>query len=120
MARGFFIAFKLCLIFSPIFAPEMKFSHTLFFILIETAFLILALPDLAEAQCAMCKAVAESNQNAKGEQHFGANLNSAILYLMAVPYLVLTFLAFLFFKKEIMTKVTSLRARFLEVKQSAN
>lgn len=66
---------------------------------------MMALPEAADAQCAMCKAVAESNQNAKGEQHFGANLNNAILYLMAVPYVVLTFLAFLFFKKEIMAKV---------------
>ncbi len=98
----------------------MKFFHKLFFTLLAAAFLILALPDFADAQCAMCKAVAESNQNAKGEQHFGANLNSAILYLMAVPYLVLMFLAFLFFKKEIMAKVASLRARFLGVKQSVN
>ena len=88
--------------------------------MLAAAFLILALPDFADAQCAMCKAVAESNQNAKGEQHFGANLNSAILYLMAVPYLVLTFLAFLFFKKEIMAKVATLRTRFLGVKQSAS
>ena len=98
----------------------MKFFHKLFFTLLAAAFLILALPDFADAQCAMCKAVAESNQNAKGEQHFGANLNSAILYLMAVPYLVLTFLAFLFFKKEIMAKVASLRTRFVRVKQSVN
>ncbi len=98
----------------------MKFYHKLSFTLLAAAFLILALPDFADAQCAMCKAVAESNQNAKGEQHFGANLNSAILYLMAVPYLVLTFLAFLFFKKEIMAKVGTLRARFLGVKQSVN
>lgn len=98
----------------------MKFTHKLFFTLIIAAFIILALPETADAQCAMCKAVAESNQNAKGEQHFGANLNSAILYLMAVPYLVLMFLAFLFFKKEIMAKVATLRARFLGVKQSVN
>ena len=96
----------------------MKFSHKLFFTLIIAVVLILALPDFADAQCAMCKASAESNQNAKGEQHFGANLNSAILYLMAVPYLVLTFLAFLFFKKSIMAKVTSLRTRFFRVKQT--
>ena len=83
----------------------MKFSCKLLFTIIIAAFIIMALPEAADAQCAMCKAVAESNQTAKGEQHFGANLNTAILYLMAVPYLVLTFLAFLFFKKEIMAKV---------------
>lgn len=88
-----------------IFATEMKLKHQLLLAGIVVALLIAALPETVDAQCAMCKAVAESNQNAKGEQHFGANLNNAILYLMAVPYLVLTFLAFLFFKKEIMAKV---------------
>ncbi len=96
----------------------MKLKHKLLFAGIIAAILIMALPEFADAQCAMCKASAESNQNAKGEQHFGANLNSAILYLMAVPYIVLTFLAFLFFKKEILAKVTSLRTRFFRVKQS--
>ncbi len=98
----------------------MKFKHKVFFKVLIAAFIILALPDFADAQCAMCKATAESNQNAKGEQHFGANLNAAILYLMAVPYIVLTFLAFLFFKKEILAKVALLRARFFGVKQSVN
>ena len=120
MARGFFILSKFCVKISSIFAPEMKFSYKLLFTLIIAAFIIMALPKTVDAQCAMCKAVAESNQNAKGEQHFGANLNSAILYLMAVPYLVLMFLAFLFFKKEIMAKVATLRARFLGVKQSVS
>jgi hypothetical protein len=94
----------------------MKFSYKLLFTLIIAGFIIMALPETADAQCAMCKAVAESNQNAKGEQHFGANLNNAILYLMAVPYVVLTFLAFLFFKKEIMAKVATFKIRFAKVK----
>jgi len=75
------------------------------FVIIIVLALLIILPELSYAQCAMCKAVAESNQEAKGEQHFGTNLNSAILYLMAVPYLVLVFLAFLFFKKSIMAKL---------------
>lgn len=98
----------------------MKFSNKLLLTLLAAAFLILALPDFADAQCAMCKAAAESNRQAKGEQHFGANLNTAILYLMAVPYVILTFLAFLFFKKEILAKVSLLRSRFFGVKQSVN
>jgi len=98
----------------------MKFKHKLFLTAFIAAFIILALPEFADAQCAMCKAVAESNQNAKGEQHFGTNLNSAILYLMAVPYFVLTFLAFLFFKKEIMAKFAVLKNRFSGVRQSVN
>ncbi len=38
----------------------------------------------ADAQCAMCKAVVESNQKNGGG--IGAGLNSGILYLMAIPY----------------------------------
>ncbi len=84
---------------SLIFAPEMKLSYKILFALFVAVLVSMALPEFADAQCAMCKAAAESNQQAKGEQHFGANLNTGILYLMAVPYMVLAFLAFLFFKK---------------------
>ena len=41
----------------------------------------------ASAQCAMCKAVLESNQKDGGG--IGAGLNTGILYLMAVPYIFL-------------------------------
>jgi hypothetical protein len=41
----------------------------------------------ADAQCAMCKAVAESNNSAGGS--IGAGLNKGILYLMAIPYLAM-------------------------------
>lgn len=90
----------------------MSNKHKLIFTLVIAVLLVMVLPEFADAQCAMCKATAESNQNAKGEQHFGANLNSAILYLMAVPYFILTFLAFLFFKKEILAKVAAIKSRF--------
>lgn len=57
------------------------------------------LPEALFAQgCSMCKAVAESGTEAfGGEQAIGAGLNSGILYLMAVPYLLL----FLLFRKRI-------------------
>ena len=53
----------------------------------------------ATAQCAMCKAVAENAQ----EDGYGlANgLNSGILYLMGIPYLLLGTLFFVFFRKQI-------------------
>jgi hypothetical protein len=51
----------------------------------------------ADAQCVMCKAVAEDAADAGG---VGRGLNIAILYLMAVPYLILTTLYFLFFRKK--------------------
>jgi len=39
------------------------------------------------AQCAMCKATAESGQAAGSTE--AAGLNSGILYLMAFPYLIM-------------------------------
>lgn len=65
--------------------------------------LLLALcfaPEALLAQgCSMCKAVVENETEAfGGNQAIGAGLNSGILYLMAVPYLLL----FLLFRKRIM------------------
>lgn len=51
----------------------------------------------ADAQCVMCKAVAEDAADAGG---VGRGLNIAILYLMAVPYMILTALYFAFFRKK--------------------
>ena len=48
----------------------------------------------ASAQCAMCKAVAETDNGGQA-----AGLNNAILYLMAVPYLFLM-IVLIFFRKK--------------------
>lgn len=63
-----------------------------------------ALPADALAQgCAMCKAVVQSGDASGrvfgGEQAIGRGLNSGILYLMAVPYLLL----FLLLRKKIVS-----------------
>jgi len=50
----------------------------------------------AQAQCVMCKAVAEESADAGGS---GRGLNTAILYLMAVPYVLLGILGGVFFWK---------------------
>ncbi|MEY5044353.1 MAG: hypothetical protein RJA19_1580 [Bacteroidota bacterium] len=50
----------------------------------------------AHAQCVMCKAVAEESAGAGGS---GRGLNTAILYLMAVPYILLGILGGVFFWK---------------------
>ncbi len=50
-------------------------------------FSIALLPIFASAQCAMCKAVAETSQNAGSTASDG--LNTGILYLMAFPYLLI-------------------------------
>ncbi|MEM9050946.1 MAG: hypothetical protein AAGC47_02735 [Bacteroidota bacterium] len=66
-----------------------------------TLILVLALvfSSQVDAQCAMCKAVAENAQ----EDGYGlANgLNRGILYLMGIPYILLGTLFFVFFRKQI-------------------
>lgn len=49
--------------------------------------LLLFLPFAGEAQCAMCKAVAESSTGAGSSAATG--LNGGILYLMVFPYLIM-------------------------------
>ena len=44
-----------------------------------------------DAQCAMCRKVAEDGAK-NPEGNISRNVNSAILYLMAVPYLALGFI----------------------------
>jgi len=54
-------------------------------------FFFILLPSLkGYSQCAMCKAVVESNLES-GKNSIGAGLNDGILYLMAVPYLAILF-----------------------------
>lgn len=80
-----------------IYAPMRTLA--LLLLLVVVAFMY---PDVAQAQgCAMCKAVVESGESGGGifggEQAIGRGLNSGILYLMAVPYVLL----FLLFRKKI-------------------
>lgn len=49
-----------------------------------------------EAQCVMCKAVAEDSA---AEGAVGRGINQGILYIMAVPYILLGIIGFLVFKK---------------------
>ena len=63
--------------------------------------------NIANAQCAMCKAVVETNMDGQTNK-VGMGLNSGILYLMALPYLILGSMFFFFFKKQIMEKVKSI------------
>ncbi len=55
----------------------------IYFILV----IIMLVPFGADAQCAMCKAVAESGQ--AGGSSIAAGLNTGIVYLMFFPYLLL-------------------------------
>ena len=70
-------------------------NRKLFFALLIVAAALLFFSVDAEAQCAMCKKVAEG-KNASGGS-VGKGLNPAILYLMSVPYFALVFI----FRKQI-------------------
>ena len=59
--------------------------------------LFLFLIQMANAQCAMCKAVVESG----GDVDAAEGLNSGILYLMAFPYLLVGALFFFIIRSKI-------------------
>ena len=50
----------------------------------------------ATGQCVMCKAVAEDSAE---DGSLGRGLNSGILYLMAIPYVIMAFFAWFVFRK---------------------
>lgn len=52
--------------------------------------------DVAWGQCVMCKAVAEDSAE---DGSLGRGLNAGILYLMAIPYVILGFFAWMVFRK---------------------
>nr|WP_313809987.1 hypothetical protein [Allomuricauda sp.] len=53
------------------------------------------LPQLSEAQCAMCRAVVESEANGNTAE----GINNGIVYLMAIPYILVAVLFYFVFKK---------------------
>ncbi len=68
-------------------------KRILFFLVL---FIFIGFSQDAQAQCAMCKAVAESGIEGGGS--VGTGLNQGILYLMAVPYILLGSLGFAWYK----------------------
>ena len=57
------------------------------------------------SQCAMCKAVVEANLESGGS--IGAGLNNGILYLMAMPYLSVIIIGFLWYRLNKKDKINS-------------
>jgi hypothetical protein len=79
------------------------------------SFLILALFIFAGnmetfAQCSMCKTTAESDLNSGGS--IATGLNTGILYLMAIPYLVLMTGGYFFFRKQVDAKIKVLKNKY--------
>ena len=56
--------------------------------------ILFIVPEIAEAQCAMCRAVLESGE----DQEVAEGINKGIIYLMAVPYLVVATIGYFVFK----------------------
>ncbi|HBU77280.1 MAG TPA: hypothetical protein DEF18_04195 [Muricauda sp.] len=66
----------------------------------KTRFLIILLilfmvPTMSEAQCAMCRAVVESESDGKTAEA----INNGIVYLMAVPYVLVAGLFYFIYRK---------------------
>jgi len=79
-------------------------------LLLATALVLLVLlpADLWAQGCSMCKAVAQTKPGGSvygGNQSIGAGLNKGILFMIAVPYILL----FLFFRKRISSFVKEFR-----------
>ncbi|THV58905.1 hypothetical protein EZV76_11615 [Flagellimonas alvinocaridis] len=66
--------------------------RTKFFLLL---ILLMMAPTLAEAQCAMCRAVVESEVDGKTAE----GINNGIVYLMAFPYLLVAGLGYFVYRK---------------------
>lgn len=64
------------------------------FVLVLTLFLFLT-PELAEAQCAMCRAVLESEESGNAAK----GINNGIVYLMAIPYVLVAGLFYFIYRK---------------------
>ncbi|MFB6258859.1 MAG: hypothetical protein ABEH38_09205 [Flavobacteriales bacterium] len=54
-----------------------------------------------DAQCVMCKAVAEKGKD--DGQEMAKGLNAGILYLMGIPYALILSLILVFFRKRILS-----------------
>lgn len=68
-----------------------KFS---FFNGIRFVIAFLLLPIIANAQCAMCRASLESS----GDTAQGQAVNDGIIYLMAIPYILVACLAYVVYR----------------------
>ncbi|KAA3645954.1 MAG: hypothetical protein DWP98_10715 [Bacteroidetes bacterium] len=73
--------------------------------IIVAFFIVLSLD--VEAQCSMCKAVLESNMQ-NGEDAVGKGINSGIIYIMFVPYILMATVGYFLYKHHIKNKDRSL------------
>ncbi|MFT4033637.1 MAG: hypothetical protein QM669_14550 [Siphonobacter sp.] len=62
-----------------------------------TALLVLSTLSITFAQCAMCRASVESTYS-DGHYLNGSGLNTGILYLLVMPYLIVAIIAYLWYR----------------------
>ena len=75
------------------------------FLILGLILIVTFLPNTLDAQCAMCKASVESSAN--GPNSVASGINKGILYLMAVPYVLLAFI----FRKQIVSLWKSFKSK---------
>lgn len=77
-------------------------------VLLFTALLVFIAAD-SDAQCAMCKAVAETGSDGEDQSSIGEQLNIGVLFLMAIPYLFILVIPLILFRKQIKSFFKELR-----------
>ena len=75
----------------------MYFCHRIMHLKHIIILLLLFLPFMVDAQCSMCRLMAESSYES-GSQ-VGRGLNDGISYIMGVPYLLILIVGYVLFKK---------------------
>lgn len=83
-----------------------------YIIILVFCLLLLFGPDI-NAQCAMCKQAAETSLKSNPKS-IARGLNSGILYLMAIPYVMLLFI----FRKQLVQVFNGLKGRILKQKHN--
>lgn len=63
---------------------------------LSLALALTAAPQVAEAQCPMCRMSAESNLKNGGTD--GRGLNNGILYMLATPYMIIGVIGFMWWR----------------------
>lgn len=70
----------------------MRIKESVVFLLVAV---FLLFPSIADAQCAMCRAVLESESSGNAAK----GINDGIVYLMAVPYVLVAGLFYFIYRK---------------------
>ena len=77
----------------------MTFKDSFFYkVTVLTAFLFFFAVISTQAQCPMCRMAAESNLNDGGTM--AAGLNKGIIYLLLIPYLLVSSIGFLWWRNQ--------------------